>query len=65
MLAELDQRAGRLPEAGAYLREALEMSVRIGGPMRLIASSRTDGRRPTVSWSPARASASRTRRQCG
>jgi predicted ATPase/DNA-binding CsgD family transcriptional regulator len=36
MLAELDQRAGRLPEAGTHLREALELSVRIGSPMRLI-----------------------------
>ncbi len=36
MLAELDQRAGRLPEAGVHLREALDLSVRIGSPMRLI-----------------------------
>jgi tetratricopeptide (TPR) repeat protein len=36
MLAELDQRAGRLTEAAAHLREALELSVRIGSPMRLI-----------------------------
>jgi predicted ATPase/DNA-binding CsgD family transcriptional regulator len=36
LLAELDQRAGRLPEAAVHLREALELSVRIASPMRLI-----------------------------
>jgi DNA-binding CsgD family transcriptional regulator/Tfp pilus assembly protein PilF len=36
VLAELDQRAGRIPEAARHLREALEVSVRIGNRLRLI-----------------------------
>jgi predicted ATPase/class 3 adenylate cyclase/DNA-binding CsgD family transcriptional regulator len=36
LLAELDQRAGRIPEAAQHLREALEISVRIGSLLRVI-----------------------------
>jgi non-specific serine/threonine protein kinase len=36
LLAELDQRAGRIPEAGAHLRESLEITTRIGDRLRLI-----------------------------
>jgi predicted ATPase/DNA-binding CsgD family transcriptional regulator len=36
LLAELDQRAGRIPEAGAHLRESLEIATRIGSRLRLI-----------------------------
>ncbi len=36
VLAELDQRAGRIPEAGAHLRESLEIATRIGNRLRLI-----------------------------
>ena len=36
VLAELDQRAGRIPEAAGHLREALEISTRIGGRLRLV-----------------------------
>ncbi len=37
LLAELDQRAGRIPEAAQHLREALEISIRIGSLPRVIA----------------------------
>jgi predicted ATPase/class 3 adenylate cyclase/DNA-binding CsgD family transcriptional regulator len=37
LLAELDQRAGRIPEAARHLREALEISIRIGSLLRVIA----------------------------
>ncbi len=36
LLAELDQRVGRIPEAGAHLRESLEIATRIGNRLRLI-----------------------------
>jgi len=36
LLAELDQVAGRIPQAAEHLREALEISVRIGSRLRLI-----------------------------
>jgi predicted ATPase/DNA-binding CsgD family transcriptional regulator len=36
LLAELDQRAGRIAEAGAHLRESLEIATRIGSRLRLI-----------------------------
>jgi DNA-binding CsgD family transcriptional regulator len=36
LLAELDQRAGRIPEAGVHLRESLEIATRIGSRLRLI-----------------------------
>jgi predicted ATPase/DNA-binding CsgD family transcriptional regulator len=36
LLAELDQRAGRIAEAGAHLRESLEIATRIGNRLRLI-----------------------------
>jgi predicted ATPase/DNA-binding CsgD family transcriptional regulator len=35
MLAELDQRAGRIPESADHLREAIEISVRIDNGLRL------------------------------
>jgi predicted ATPase/class 3 adenylate cyclase/DNA-binding CsgD family transcriptional regulator len=37
LLAELDQRARRLPEAARHLNEALEISIRIGSLLRVIA----------------------------
>jgi DNA-binding CsgD family transcriptional regulator len=37
LLAELDQRAGRIPEAAQHPRQALEISVRIGSLLRVIA----------------------------
>ena len=37
LLAELDQRVGRIPEAAQHLREALEISIRIGSLLRVIA----------------------------
>ena len=36
LLAELDQRAGRIPEAGAHLLESLEIATLIGNRLRLI-----------------------------
>ena len=36
LLAELDQRAGRIGEAGQHLRESLEIATRIGSRLRLI-----------------------------
>jgi len=36
LLAELDQRTGRILEAGPHLREALEIAVRIGGRLRMV-----------------------------
>jgi DNA-binding CsgD family transcriptional regulator/Flp pilus assembly protein TadD len=36
MLADLDQRSGRIPEAAQHLREALEISTRIGNRLRQI-----------------------------
>jgi predicted ATPase/DNA-binding CsgD family transcriptional regulator len=36
LLAELDQIAGRIPQAAEHLREALEISMRIGDRLRLI-----------------------------
>jgi predicted ATPase/class 3 adenylate cyclase/DNA-binding CsgD family transcriptional regulator len=36
LLAELDQRSGRIPEAAQHLREALEISTRIGNRLRQI-----------------------------
>jgi predicted ATPase/class 3 adenylate cyclase/DNA-binding CsgD family transcriptional regulator len=36
VLAELDQRSGRIPEAAQHLREALEIAMRIGNRLRQI-----------------------------
>jgi predicted ATPase/class 3 adenylate cyclase/DNA-binding CsgD family transcriptional regulator len=36
VLAELDQRSGRIPEAAQHLREALEIAIRIGNRLRQI-----------------------------
>jgi hypothetical protein len=36
LLAELDQRADRTPEAARHLREALEIAIRIGNRLRMI-----------------------------
>jgi predicted ATPase/class 3 adenylate cyclase/DNA-binding CsgD family transcriptional regulator len=36
LLAELDQRSGRIPEAAQHLREALEIATRIGNRLRQI-----------------------------
>ena len=36
LMADMDQRAGRIPEAGAHLREALELTTRMGDPLRLL-----------------------------
>ena len=36
LMADMDQRAGRIPQAGAHLREALELTTRMGDPLRLL-----------------------------
>ena len=36
LMADMDQRAGRIPEARAHLRESLELATRIGDPLRLL-----------------------------
>jgi predicted ATPase/DNA-binding CsgD family transcriptional regulator len=36
LMANMDQRAGRFPEAGARLREALEIATRMGDPLYLL-----------------------------
>ena len=36
VLAELDRRSGRIPEAGQHLRETLEIAVRIGNRLRMV-----------------------------
>jgi predicted ATPase/DNA-binding CsgD family transcriptional regulator len=36
LMADMDQRAGRIPEAGAHLRESLELTTRMGDPLRLL-----------------------------
>ena len=36
LMADLDQQAGRIPEARAHLRESLELATRIGDPLRLL-----------------------------
>ncbi|MGH3153731.1 MAG: protein kinase domain-containing protein [Streptosporangiaceae bacterium] len=36
VLADLDQRSGRIPEAAQHLREALEIATRIGNRLRMI-----------------------------
>ena len=36
LLAELDRRSGRIPEAAQHLREALEIATRIGNRLRMI-----------------------------
>jgi predicted ATPase/DNA-binding CsgD family transcriptional regulator len=36
LMADMDQRAGRIPEAGTHLREALELTTRMGDPLRLL-----------------------------
>ena len=36
LMADMDQQAGRIPEAGGHLRESLELATRIGDPLRLL-----------------------------
>jgi serine/threonine-protein kinase PknK len=36
LMADMDQRAGRISEAGAHLRESLELTTRMGDPLRLL-----------------------------
>jgi len=36
LMADMDQRAGRILEAGPHLRESLELSTRMGDPLRLL-----------------------------
>ncbi|MFZ0190568.1 MAG: LuxR C-terminal-related transcriptional regulator [Streptosporangiaceae bacterium] len=36
LMADMDQQAGRIPEAGRHLRESLELATRIGDPLRLL-----------------------------
>ena len=35
-MADMDQRAGRIPEASEHLRESLEIATRMGDPLRLL-----------------------------
>ena len=35
-MADMDQRAGRIPEAGVHLRESLEITTRMGDPLGLL-----------------------------
>jgi predicted ATPase/class 3 adenylate cyclase/DNA-binding CsgD family transcriptional regulator len=43
LLAKLDRRAGRIPQAGQHLREALEIAARIGSRLRLVDCLNTCG----------------------
>ena len=36
LMADMDQQAGRIPQAEAHLRESLELATRIGDPLRLL-----------------------------
>ncbi len=36
LMADMDQRAGRIPEAGEHLRESLEIATRMGDPLYLL-----------------------------
>ena len=55
LLAHLDQRAGRIPELGAHIREALEFATRTGDRLRLIACLDLCGRLCAATERPAEA----------